>query len=239
MAKRACLAGLAAVLVLICGTAHAARQVKVSDLPKGVALDNGKLVVTVEKGAVGAVVTTKAKEAAVPVIFQVGDILELPSRPSYDIILCRGVLNDIIDDPGHQQVFFSFARALRKGGILILDVREWTKSVSQKGREPVFERAIEIDGGTLTFRAVTRLEYETKRLLVVESHILERVDAPKTIAEYDFVMQCWTRDELHNNLISAGFGSIAYFGDYRSSSPVGSTDRIVAVASLERQMGDP
>jgi SAM-dependent methyltransferase len=186
-----------------------------------------------------SVARAKAKEAEVPVIFQVGDILELPSRMSYDGVLCRGVLNDIIDDPGRKQAFFSFARALRKGGILIVDVREWINSVRQKEKEPVFERVVEIDGGILTFLAVTRLEYETQRLLVAESHILERGDAPKTITEYDFVMQCWTQDELHNNLINAGFGSVAYFGDYKSSSPIGSTDRIVAVASLERRMGDP
>jgi 2-polyprenyl-3-methyl-5-hydroxy-6-metoxy-1,4-benzoquinol methylase len=185
-----------------------------------------------------SVARAKAEEAKEPVIFQVGDILELPSQPSYDGMLCRGVLNDIIDGPSRQKVFFSFARALRKGGILILDVREWTRSVSQKERGPVFERVVEIDNGTLTFRAVTRLEHETKRLLVAESHILERVGAPKTIAEYDFVMQCWTKDELHNNLTNAGFGSVAYFGDYKSSSSTGSTDRIVAVASLERKTGD-
>jgi len=186
-----------------------------------------------------SVARAKAEGAAVTVIFQVGDILELPSRPSYDGILCRGVLNDIIDGPSRQKVLCSFARALRKGGILIVDVREWTKSASRKENEPVFERMVEIDGGTLTFRAVTRLEYETRRILVAESHILERGDAPKTITECEFVMQCWTQDGLHNNLISSGFGSIAYSGDYKSGSPMGSTDRIVAVASLERLTGDP
>jgi len=176
----------------------------------------------------------KAKQAVVQVTFQKGDILELPSRPSYHGILCRGVLNDIIDGPGRQKAFISFARALRKQGILILDVREWTNSALRKQREPVFERVVENDRGTLIFRAVTRLEYETKKLWVAESYILKRDDEVKTLTEYDFVMQCWTRDELHNSLINAGFGSVAYFGDYDSSSPIGSTDRIVAVASLER-----
>ncbi len=170
----------------------------------------------------------------VPVTFHKGDILELPARPSYDGILCRGVLNDIIDAPSRQKVFSSFARALRKERVLILDVREWANSALRKKREPVFERVVEDDRGTLTFRAVTRLEYETRQLQVAESYILKRDDEVKTVTEYDFVMQCWTPDELHNSLINAGFGSVAYFGDYDSSSPVGSTDRIVAVASLER-----
>jgi hypothetical protein len=114
-----------------------------------------------------------------------------------------------------------------------LDVREWTNSALRKQREPVFERVVEDDRGTLTFRAVTGLEHETKKLRVAESYILKRDDEVKTVTEYDFVMQCWTPDELHNSLINAGFGSVAYFGDYDSKSPVGSTDRIVAVASLE------
>ncbi|MGB2768826.1 MAG: hypothetical protein WBC88_03780, partial [Candidatus Zixiibacteriota bacterium] len=142
--------------------------------------------------------------------------------------------NDIIDGPSRQKAFFTFARALRKGGILILDVREWTSSALRKEREPVFERVVEVDRGTLIFRAVTRLGYETRQLLVAESYISKRDDGVKTVTEYDFVMQCWTRDELHNSLINAGFGSVAYFGDYDPSSPIGSTDRIVAVASLER-----
>jgi SAM-dependent methyltransferase len=176
----------------------------------------------------------KREEAAVPVTFQKGDILELPARPSYDGILCRGVLNDIIDGPSRQKAFFSFAGAMRKEGILILDVREWTNSALRKQREPVFERVVENDRGRLTFRAVTRLEHEAKKLLVAESYILKRDDEVKTVTEYDFVMQCWTPDELHEGLTNAGFGSVAYFGDYDSKSPVGSTDRIVAVASLER-----
>jgi 2-polyprenyl-3-methyl-5-hydroxy-6-metoxy-1,4-benzoquinol methylase len=177
---------------------------------------------------------TKAEQARMSVTFRKGDILELPARPSYDAILCRGVLNDIIDAPSRQKAFFSFARALRKEGILILDVREWTNSALRKQREPVFEKKVENDRGTLIFRAVTRLEHETKQLLVAESYIVKRADEVKTVTEYDFVMQCGTRDELHNSLINAGFGSVAYFGDYDSGSSIGATDRIVAVASLER-----
>jgi SAM-dependent methyltransferase len=188
-------------------------------------LDSSKELVSVARA--------KAEKGEVGVVFQVGDILELPSQPKYDGMLCRGVLNDIIDNSSRQQTFFSFARALRKGGVLIVDVREWTNSARQKEREPVFEKVVKIDSGTLTFRSVTELEYETRRLLIAEKHILKRGDAPETTTEYDFLMQCWTKDELHNNLISTGFGSVVYFGDYKSSSPVGSTDRIVAVASLE------
>jgi hypothetical protein len=63
MAKKMNVPGLAVSLVLVCGFAQAARQVKVKDLPKGFALENSKLAVAVEKGAWGPVVTTKAEGA--------------------------------------------------------------------------------------------------------------------------------------------------------------------------------
>jgi len=162
-----------------------------------------------------SVAQEKAEKTSVPVTFLVGDILTLPSQPKYDGILCRGVLNDIVDDRDRQAVFFSFVRALRQGGMLILDVREWNSSAFRKEKEPVFERVVEVDDGTLTFRAVTRLDYETRRLLVTERHILERRNGARFLSEYEFVMGCWTWQELQTNLTKAGFGSVLYFGRLR------------------------
>ena len=56
------------------------------------------------------------------VSFAVADILASPTA-RYAAILCRGVLNDIIDDDRRDAVFATFARALRPNGALILDVR--------------------------------------------------------------------------------------------------------------------
>src|SRR6266545_2135192 len=41
--------------------------------------------------------------------FAVGDILVLPTG-RYDAILCRGVLNDFLDDEGRRAVFATFAQ---------------------------------------------------------------------------------------------------------------------------------
>jgi 2-polyprenyl-3-methyl-5-hydroxy-6-metoxy-1,4-benzoquinol methylase len=71
-----------------------------------------------------------------------GDILALPFAPHYDGLLCRGVLNDLLHTPSRQQVFFSLARALRPGGVLIFDVREWQTTVARKRRQPVFEKSV-------------------------------------------------------------------------------------------------
>ena len=54
------------------------------------------------------------KEARISVSFAVGDIQRLASG-RYDAILCRGVLNDFLDDEGREAVLAMFARALRPG----------------------------------------------------------------------------------------------------------------------------
>jgi SAM-dependent methyltransferase len=162
--------------------------------------------------------------------FRVGDILALPREQAFDSILCRGVLNDLTDDASRRDVFFSFARALREGGVLILDVRNWPTTESRTRAEPVFEKSIQTARGLLTFRSVKTLDPDTRCLRITEEH---RLQGPDGVAAetYDSVMRCWTEDELRKCLSAAGFASIEVLGDYDFFCPVGSTDRIVALAS--------
>src|SRR6185436_10825335 len=67
--------------------------------------------------------------------FRVGDLLALPTA-RYDGILCRGVLNDFVNEEARLAVFGEFADALRGAGVLILDVREWETTKDRKLREP-------------------------------------------------------------------------------------------------------
>ena len=67
-------------------------------------------------------------------------------------------------------------------------------------------------------------------MLVAERHTLT-TDSGTTSADYDFVMRCWTRSELDELLAGAGFVAVEYRGAYDPTVPLGSTDRIVAVAS--------
>src|SRR3712207_7229747 len=41
-----------------------------------------------------------------------------------DVVACRGVLNDVVDDEHRDAVLAAFARALRPGGAVVLDVRD-------------------------------------------------------------------------------------------------------------------
>lgn len=173
----------------------------------------------------------RAADSGLAVSFSVGDILDLAFSDRHDGILCRGVLNDFLDDSDRQNVLISFARALRKGGTVILDVRDWDMTVESKTRAPVFERSVETQRGRLTFRSATRLDHQNRQLHSKERHTLTK-DNVETCSTYDFKMRCWTQAELQRGLTQAGFTNIEYFGAYDLMVPIGASDRIVCVASL-------
>jgi SAM-dependent methyltransferase len=168
------------------------------------------------------------------VSFRVGDLLALPVA-RYDGILCRGVLNDFVDENARVSVFGAFARTLRPAGVLILDVREWEATRDRKQREPVFRRSVATDRGKLTFTSTTELDPEHQQLLLSETHTLVN-DAGEHSSDYRFVMRCWTRSELESAFESAGFGAVGYFGAYDPAIHAGATDRLVAVAQLSESL---
>jgi len=153
-------------------------------------------------------------------------------------VLCRGVLNDIIDDDGRDAVFAVFARTLRPHGALILDVREWDASVERKTREPLFRKRVSTDRGELTYTSVTELDAERRLLLISERHELAGRGGER-VSDYQFVMRCWQREELGTLFARHGFGNIQYFGAYDHGVAAGATDRLVAVARLSDNPDKP
>src|SRR5829696_6283952 len=67
---------------------------------------------------------------------EVGNIL-VPPTSLFHGILCRGVLNDIVDESARRSVFDILGRVLRPEGVCVFDVREWGVTVRRKGREPL------------------------------------------------------------------------------------------------------
>jgi SAM-dependent methyltransferase len=172
----------------------------------------------------------RSKAAMGLVSFTLGDILT-GSAERYDAILCRGVLNDIVDDAARDAAFDGFVRSLRPGGVLVLDVREWDASAERKAREPVFRKRVSTDRGELIFTSVTELDPEHRRFLISEEHSLVD-EGHERVSAYQFVMRCWTHGELRSALSRHGFTDAAYFGAYDPAVEAGVTDRIVAVAQL-------
>ena len=211
----------AAVLDAGCGTGRYSRELaRRGYIVHGV--DLSPELIEVAKGTVG--------DRTGGVSFAVADIT-VPPTARYDAILCRGVLNDIIDDDRRDAVFAAFARALRPHGALILDVREWGASAERKTREPLFRKRVSTDRGELTFTSVTGLDAERRLLLISERHeLVGRGD--ERVSEYQFVMRCWERDELGTLFARHAFGNVHYFGAYDHTVALGATDRLVAVAQL-------
>lgn len=171
----------------------------------------------------------KADKEKAEIEFIHGNLLNLPKEKKFDAVLCRGVLNDIISNSERKRVFSEFAKVLLPGGMIILDVREWSESAKLKKESPQFEKKINIDGELLEFRATTRLDVENRQLLIKEEHKYKG-----NYDTYDFIMKCWTKEELLNILKHSGFLNIELFGGYDRKIPVGSTDRIVVVGSLKK-----
>src|SRR5258708_31140808 len=162
------------------------------------------------------------------VSFAVGDITHLQQSRSA-AILCRGVLNDIVDDAGRDAIFGAFAGSLQSNGVLILDVREWAASVERKVREPLFRKRVSTERGDLTFTSLTALDHESRQLLISERH--ELVTRGETrVSDYNFVMRCWERDELNILLARHHFGEVSCYGAYDPDVVADATDRLVVVA---------
>ena len=169
----------------------------------------------------------KAATAGLEIPFVEGDILNHEVDRQYDAVLCRGVLNDLVEERDRIQVFRSFAAILRLGGALILDVRDWEKTVKTKRVEPVFHKEVDVNGDILEFTSKSKLDLTNRFLRVHEKHKYQ-----DDISLYDFIMKCWTKEELVRNMNAAGFGDIELFDSYTPKSVPNKTDRIVATGVL-------
>jgi SAM-dependent methyltransferase len=166
----------------------------------------------------------------VRVLFTVGDISLLPAS-RYDAILCRGVLNDFIDDQARQSVFRAFGHALGPEGVLVFDVREWEATAERKMREPLFRKTVATDRGMLTFTSLTELDPVGRTLIIDERHTITK-DGVEQSSDNRFVMRCWTREELDSVLRLSGFDAPTYFGAYDATIAPGASDRLVVITRL-------
>jgi SAM-dependent methyltransferase len=166
--------------------------------------------------------------------FVITDLLEASFPSLFDVVLCRGVLNDFLEDDERSSIFNKFGTWLRPGGILIFDVREWTKTLERYTEGLPHRRKIELSTGSLEFRSKTILEMESRQLRIRERFDLDRGGA-HTSTENDFVMKCWTASEITFHLSEAGLDEISTHSNYGEADPAWS-DRLVVVA-LKRVHG--
>ncbi len=176
-----------------------------------------------------AVANTKLVNEKLDIEFLKADMFDLKFKQKFDLVLCRGVLNDIINNKLRLKIFQIFKSLLHKNGVLVFDVRDWENSYKAKSKNRITEKIISLEKGQLSFKSETKFNIALKQLLIKETHILKNNNIDD-IDEYAFIMQCWTTDELKYNLENAQFNKFDFYGDYKLDVAYGETEKIIVVA---------
>jgi 2-polyprenyl-3-methyl-5-hydroxy-6-metoxy-1,4-benzoquinol methylase len=133
------------------------------------------------------------------------DLCELDLHASFDAIACRGVLNDFIDDKDRDAVLVGFARHLRPGGVLVLDVRDLAGTAERYASGRQTRKVIDTQRGRPTY--TSSVSFDGTVLRVEERHELRR-DTADVVAEHVLFMRPWTAKELRERLARAGFTNV-------------------------------
>ncbi|MFC7625345.1 class I SAM-dependent DNA methyltransferase [Microlunatus sp. GCM10028923] len=153
------------------------------------------------------------------------DLCRLEADETYDAVVCRGVLNDLVEDAERAAALSSLAKITGQDGFLILDVREREASALRADAE-WRAKTVELAGGErLTFSS--RPTWHGGRIEVEERYELRSADGrPIAVHEYSFAMVPWTRAELQEGLSRVGFTRVEVRPGVGRRSP----DRILVVA---------
>ena len=158
--------------------------------------------------------------------FARADLLEASFPSFFDAVLCRGVLNDFVDDGDRSTIFRNFSTWLRPGGALIFDVREWARTLDRYQLSPVHRRTVALPNGVLEFQSQTVLHRESRQLRIRERFDIEQ-DGARVLTENDFVMRCWMPAEITFHLSEAGLEEIARHSAYGDHDLAWSDRRVV------------
>jgi 2-polyprenyl-3-methyl-5-hydroxy-6-metoxy-1,4-benzoquinol methylase len=175
-----------------------------------------------------AVAQDRALHAGVHPEFMIADLLAVTFTGLFDAILCRGVLNDLVEQSDRVAIFQQFAAWLRAGGIAIFDVREWARTAARYEKSSVHQHTVELPDGTLRFQSETILDWGSRQMRIRECFKVSRNDI-QTSNVSNFVMGCWTPEEVSQRLLTAGFDENGAYSSYGETDGPWS-DRLVLVA---------
>ncbi|GAB3460861.1 class I SAM-dependent methyltransferase [Kineococcus endophyticus] len=135
-----------------------------------------------------------------------GDVRDPHLPGSFDVLTCRGVLNDLLGDADRDAAVRSSARLLRPGGMLALDVRDVGRSRERTDDTPRSTTVHRDTGSAVTF--THRSRWEDGLLVVAEEHRERSPDGSVDVQEFTFRMRPWTEQEVHERLGRAGFADV-------------------------------
>jgi SAM-dependent methyltransferase len=166
--------------------------------------DAGFRVIGVDRSAA---LLEQARSRTTSAVFVHADFLRWRPHEPADGVLCRGVLNDLISDDDRRAAIEAFAAWLCVGDVLLADVREWTATAARYANAPHHTRSASQPGRRLEFTSHTTLDPE-RRLLLLRERYVGSVDGADMEESHDFLMRCWTAEELRDRCAAAGFTSI-------------------------------
>src|SRR5262249_21736176 len=147
------------------------------------------------------VAVAQKRPAAANLEFSLGDLNSFKYPRRFRAILCRGVLNDLLTDNDREEATRGFSRFLGPRGVLLLDVRDWLRTVDRYRTRPRTIRAIDlVDGGRLTFQSETTLDPPMRQMIVSETFEFRGAgSASVELCTSEFRMRCWSASELHEH----------------------------------------
>ena len=183
----------------------------------------GFRVIAVDRSAA---LIAQARASPSEATFVCADLLSWKPSKRAGGVLCRGVLNELIADSDRRAAFASLASWLRTGGVLVADVRDWDATVARYATQQRRDWPTGRAGRALRLSSETRLEHGGQ-LMRVRERYTGRVDNATVDESDDFVMRCWTADELRRHAAEAGFACV----DIQNGADAGiAQDRLSLVA---------
>ena len=151
--------------------------------------------------------------------FVLADIRWLPFLACFDVILARGVLNDLVEPGDLAEALKSLAAALRDDGRFIADVREGEAHRIRVAKQPAIERV----AGRITFRVSRRMDEKN----IITSW--EQFARDGSWSEpYEFRMRTFGEADVRSLWREAGLEVVSLRPSYGPGSRL--TDRLVVVA---------
>lgn len=145
-----------------------------------------------------------------------GDICTMRLRREFDIVTCRGVLNDMVTDEDRVGAVERLAAHVAPGGFLIVDVREREATRVRAGSVSTSAGQLP-DGRDFAFTSSTR--WADPLLIVSELHVTSTPGQEPVSEPYEFTMRPWTRSELTEVLQANGLSEITVApARYRASN---------------------
>jgi glycine/sarcosine N-methyltransferase len=132
------------------------------------------------------------------------DITRFRLDHRFDVVTCRGVLNDMTTTAERRSAIQCLADHVAPGGHLILDVRERSATAS-RGPTKTSKR-VETLEGELIFTNETR--WESPVVFSRETFTLTRPSGTVETSEFDFAMRPWAESELREMLSSVGLDEV-------------------------------